>query len=84
MNYPETYHIEKLVEIYAECRGIGTSRVASLIWNDGKFFSRVRAGGNFTVKSYHRGLRWFADNWPPQTPWPEGVPRPEPTQREVA
>ena len=45
---------------YAEARGISLSRLASLVVNDGKFFSRLESGGSFTVRTYERFLSYFA------------------------
>ncbi len=75
-------HTDKLLallDLYCAATGRSEARVATLIQNAGHFFSAVRAGSGFTVRTYERALRWFSDNWPAGLAWPEGVERPAAT-----
>lgn len=59
---------ERLIqEAEAYCRraGITRARLATVVMNDNKFFSRLEKGGGFTVTTYERFMRFFADH-PPQ------------------
>jgi hypothetical protein len=38
------------------------ARLATIVANDGKFFSRLEAGGGFTTRMYERFLAYFAAN----------------------
>lgn len=61
---------------YSEARRISMARVSTLIFNGGHVLARIAAGGDLTTGSFERALRWFSAHWPPDVPWPEGVPRP--------
>lgn len=66
---------------YCGSTGMSKARLATLIANDGKFFDRIEAGGSFTIRTHERAMRWFSDNWPVGTAWPEGVARPPAAER---
>lgn len=53
-------------ERYCEATGRKPSTVATLIMNDGKFFNRLRSGGDFQLGTYERVMKWFAENAPAQ------------------
>ena len=40
--------------------GLSHARLASIVINDGKFFERVRKGGEFKVSTYERFMKYFA------------------------
>lgn len=62
-----------LVETFCAATGKSESRVATLAANGGMFFTRIREGGGCNVDNFLKVKRWFAENWPEDTPWPEGV-----------
>ncbi len=53
---------ELLSEADAWCARTGRSRarLATLLANDGKFFRRLEAGGNISVKVFERSMAWLA------------------------
>lgn len=61
------------------CRHTGRSeaRLATIIRNQGAFFTKVRNGAGCTVDIYLQVKRWFSENWPEGLAWPEGVDRPD-------
>ncbi len=61
-----------LADSYCAARGISRARLATLVVNDGKFFERVGRGGDFTIRTYERFVRYFADH-PCPTPAAEGT-----------
>jgi hypothetical protein len=61
---------------FADARGLSLARVGTLVANDGKFFTRLAAGRDCTTGMFDKTLRWFAEQWPAELPWPEGVERP--------
>jgi len=44
--------------------GMAQSTLGLRIFNNAHFFRRLRAGGNFTHKSYERALAWFGERCP--------------------
>lgn len=47
-------------ERHCRLSGITKSRLASIVVNDGKFFTRVERGGGFTAETYERFMAHFA------------------------
>jgi hypothetical protein len=45
-----------------------------------KFITRLLAGHSCLMEQGERASAWFHENWPPDAPWPDDVPR----CREVA
>lgn len=52
------------------------SGISTRIFGDGKTFARIAAGGDLKTGNFERAMRWFSDNWPDGTEWPEDVERP--------
>lgn len=69
-------HLLSLAEAYAAATKRSLARVSTLVRNDGKFFDKLKEGKDCTMGTYQSSLQWFSDNWPTDTAWPEGVPRP--------
>ena len=68
-------HLLELAHQFALRRNITLWRVGALAARDGKFFLRLKKGGNCTIKTYQRVLAWFSENWPQKTPWPADIPK---------
>lgn len=66
-----------VTDAYRRARGLSQSRVATLLFNDGKKLALLRAGGDLVTGSYERALAWLSENWPDDTPWPADVRRPQ-------
>ena len=47
---------------YCAARGISLSRLAKLAVNDGKFFRRIEAGGDFGIRTYDRFMAYLRDH----------------------
>jgi len=73
-----------LAEAYCSATGKSESRVASLVGGTGVFYRRLRGGGGCSATVYQRAMRWFSDNWPEDTPWPQNVTRPSQTNKAAA
>lgn len=73
-----------LCDVYAAHRGVSHWRVAVLAGCGGGFFQRLRGGGGCTLRTAHRLLQWFSDNWPEDLPWPADTPRPPKAKKEAA
>lgn len=70
-------------DLYCAAANRSRSRVATIIFNDGKKLDLVAAGADLTTRSFENAMRWFSDNWPEGIDWPEGVRRPLPTRRSA-
>ena len=51
-------------------KGMSKARLATLAVNDGKFFDRVGQGGDCTLQTYEKLMRYMANN--PPAPAPAG------------
>ena len=60
---PLTLKEQLIRDSEAFCRefGISEARVATIVMNDGKFFNRIRAGGEFTTTTFERFQSYFAE-----------------------
>ncbi|MGH6836311.1 MAG: hypothetical protein ACREC9_12365 [Methylocella sp.] len=62
---------------FVEVSGLAKSTIWARAVGDARFFERISSGkGGFTIKTYDRALRWFADNWPENAKWPPWVDHP--------
>lgn len=78
-----TTPIAQLIELsnlYCAATERTRSAVSKRVFNDGKVFDKLLAGGDLTTSRHQRALRWFAENWPDGAEWPSDVPRPPATQ----
>ena len=75
--------LESLVTSYAAAVGKARTTVAHAAIGSDRFFSRLDAGGTFTVRVYDAAVQWFSDRWPADLAWPEGVARPAPRSLEA-
>ena len=71
-----------IADAYCLAVGLSRSRVSTIAFNGGAVLDRVADGGDITTGNFERGVKWFSDNWPAATPWPDGIARPE--KREAA
>ena len=65
-------------DAYCVAAGRSRSRVSTLIFGGGDRLDGVAGGNDLNTRSFEKAMRWFSDNWPADTPWPEGVERPAP------
>jgi len=72
-----------IAQTYAEAVGTrgrdglpSLAGISTRVFGDGKTFGRIAAGGDLTTGSFERAMRWFSENWPAGTEWPEAVKRP--------
>lgn len=76
MSHDYRTQLTLLSETMASATGRSEARLATKAVNHGAFFDRIRSGGGCSVDMYLRVKKWFADNWPDNVPWPDGVDRP--------
>lgn len=79
-------HTEKLLslmDLYCAAARRSEARVSTIALGSGHRIGSIRNGASFTVRTYERALAWFSDNWPAGLAWPDGVERPEPSERAI-
>lgn len=65
-----------LARVMAEHIGRSEQTISMRVYGNRRLFDRLRSGCSLTVDTYHTVKGWFAENWPPDLPWPAGVLRP--------
>jgi hypothetical protein len=63
-----------LAEIWSLATGRGLASLSSELFNDGKWFLRLRRGKWPSQRNAEIASRYFLENWPPNVEWPETVP----------
>ena len=74
----DTKQLLTVAHSFAELRRLKLSTVSSLALQDGKRLAALEDGADITTGRCRRTMQWFSDNWP-DGPWPDEVPRPEPS-----
>lgn len=59
-----------LAQMWAKANDRSTSRLATIVANDGKFFERLSSGGTCTVTVLEKFIAFFSD----ASNWPAGIP----------
>lgn len=54
------------------------------VFGDTKKLAALESGADIQTGRHAKAMQWFSDNWPAELPWPEGITRPEPAQRQAA
>lgn len=72
-------NLRRCAEGYAAARGLALPTIGRMAAGDWRFFDRLdNDAKSFTARKYDQVMGWFSDNWPPDTDWPRGLPRPQP------
>lgn len=78
-----TRNLIKIVESYAEHTGMAIvtalGRVAGMT-----HLSSIWTGGDVKAGTYDKVVQEFANAWPDDLPWPDGVGRPPRSNRDAA
>lgn len=75
-------HLLELARRYEAKTGTSASTVGKRALNDNTVFARLEAAKiGFGIRTYDRLVGWFAENWPPETEWPEEIERPAADQK---
>lgn len=64
-------------DVFCAARQLSRARVSTIVFNAGSTLDRIASGRDLATGNFERAMRWFSDNWPADTEWPEGVPRPQ-------
>ena len=68
MAYPTESEIRSALiermQAFCDASGKAPSMVCRAVMNDTTFFSKIVAGGNFTIATYQRFQTHFDKNWP--------------------
>lgn len=62
-------HLLALAEAHCAAKGLSEATVARLSAGDWRFFSRIREGKTFTMRTYDTVVGWFSANWVEGAPW---------------
>lgn len=71
--------IDQLLSVartYASAEGVELSTVSWRALGDTKKLGALERGKDIQVGRLEKTMRWFANNWPADLPWPDGVERP--------
>lgn len=67
-------HLLALLAAYSASTGHAETTIAQRSAGDWRFFSRLREGSGFRVRTYDSVVAWFAAHWPDDLARPEGTP----------
>lgn len=67
-----------IADAYCAATGLKPSTVSLYMGGSGDTLKRLRGGGDLTSRRLETYLRWFAEHWPEDQPWPAGIHRPDP------
>ena len=65
-----------LAEAYSLAKNRSLATVGRRACGNDGVFRRLAEGKGCHSDTLERAWFWFADNWPPDVPWPAKVPRP--------
>ncbi len=69
-------HLLLVARTYAAAEGIDLSTASWRALGDTKKLPAIETGSDIQTRRFEKTMRWFSDNWPERTAWPEAVPRP--------
>lgn len=71
-------HTEALFAALMKHTGMTKSGVGLIVGGQRQYLTEMLKRDGFRVSSHDRALENFSAIWPPDLPWPDGVPRPDP------
>lgn len=71
-----TDQILMVARAFCAARQLSTSRVSTLVFNDGKKLDLIANGADLQTSKFEQAMRWFSANWPKGVRWPKGIARP--------
>lgn len=79
MEHESKARLLTLFRAYVTATGKGAATVAQAVANDWRFFDRLEdESKTITLRKHDQIIRNFSSIWPPETPWPADLERPEP------
>lgn len=72
-----TKRLLELSDAYCAARGVSDATVSGIIFKDSRKLSRLRNGGDITIRRYEKAIYWFSKNWPENCKRPDCIPREE-------
>ncbi len=76
-----TDQLVQLAKLYGAHNGLRLSTVSTYAARDGKYFGKLEAGADCTLRSATRLVAWFDEHWPDDLQWPRDIPRPSKSRR---
>lgn len=77
-------HLITLVELMAAHIDRKEATISNWIVGHARLFRRFRNDGGCSLHTAVKASQWFSDHWPSDLEWPRYIPRPKPTNKEVA
>ncbi len=74
---PHVSHIIALADAWLVATGLRETTLSNRLFGESKKLSLLRSGSDLTTGRYRMAVRWFAENWPENTDWPDFIPMPE-------
>lgn len=72
-----TDNLITLADVFADHIGVKHHAISMRLLGKGDFFQSLKNQGDCRTKTAERVLQGFADCWPDDLEWPQGIPRPE-------
>lgn len=69
--------ILRLSDAYGAAAGVSEKTVSHRVFDDSKKLTALRGKADLTLSRANEALVWFSTHWPTDTPWPDGIARPE-------
>lgn len=66
----------QLAQAYSQAFDIALSTVGTRACRNARIFNRLAIGKGCHSRTIEQASAWFAENWPENLAWPEGIPRP--------
>ncbi|KAA2314530.1 hypothetical protein E0K93_09420 [Puniceibacterium sp. HSS470] len=74
-----------LAETLATHEGVTHFAISMRIFGKGDFFKNLKKPrADCRMRTAARLITWFAENWPSDLEWPEGIPRPALNKKDAA
>ena len=72
----EIRHLLSLADAYQLSCHVEDKTLSSRVFGDSKKLGAMRSGADITTARFNMAIGWFSANWPADTAWPRGIPRP--------
>lgn len=76
-------NLTALVGLYSTVTGRAIPTVSTDMFGTGDALTRLYRGKDMLTARQEKAVQWLSDNWPPETPWPDGIHRPAVAQEKT-
>jgi hypothetical protein len=76
-----TEQLIAVADAFATASNRSRATISTKVLNAGRRLDEIASGdADLSTGNFEKAMRWFDENWPLHTKWPEGVDRPIPRQ----